>query len=124
MRKILVGLLLISFVYMAFLGFLNMNSGEFLGCLTGSRTDCPGIARVLDFLNFHVGVYKVFSTAVFALVISLLLVAVCFFTLNRFWPKVIVQYLADKPRDEELKFNYFEKVIRWLALLILSPNLN
>jgi len=128
MKSLLTILLIISFVGVAVFGFVSMIFGDTHngGCIASNRLGafCP-LNSVFDFVVFHIGAFKYFSTAIFVFSLTLLLVALSFIIFS------VLPRPLNNDEDEDFvfgvqrgKFPVFLKnkeIIRWLSLHIKSP---
>ncbi len=128
MKFAFITFLIISFVGVAVFGFVSMIFGDTHngGCIASNRLGafCP-LNSVFDFVVFHIGAFKYFSTAIFVFSLTLLLVALSFIIFS------VLPRPLNNDEDEDFvfgvqrgKFPVFLKnkeIIRWLSLHIKSP---
>ena len=128
MKFAFITFLIISFVGVAVFGFVSMIFGDTHngGCIASNRLGafCQ-LNSVFDFVVFHIGAFKYFSTAIFVFSLTLLLVALSFIIFS------VLPRPLNNDEDEDFvfgvqrgKFPVFLKnkeIIRWLSLHIKSP---
>lgn len=127
-------LLIISVFGVAVLGFYAMNMGEHshhAGCIASvvNGIDCPVPSNTPEFLSFHLGAFKSFSTAVLITGLSVLFaLTLTYFAVLGF--STLFYDFLDSKIQLTLRFKRFldslfyfslRKKIRWLILHENSP---
>ncbi|MDO8676695.1 MAG: hypothetical protein Q7K16_03555 [Candidatus Azambacteria bacterium] len=127
MKSAFIILLIVGFLGVAVFGFLSMIYSEMHdgGCIASNSLSalCP-LNDVFIFVVYHLGAFKYFSTAVFAVTLLSLLFGAIFSILPR---------PLDKDEEDDYvfsiqigkfpKFIKSKEVARWLSLHINSPAL-
>ena len=130
MKSAFITLLIISFIGVAVFGFVSMIFGDMHngGCIASNQLGafCP-LNSVFDFVVFHIGAFKYFSTAIFVFSLTLLLVALSFIIFS------VLPRPLNNDEDEDFVFGVQrgkfpmllknKEIIRWLLLRIKSPAL-
>ena len=128
MKSAFITLLIISFIGVAVFGFVSMIFGDTHngGCIASSRLGafCP-LNSAFNFVVFHIGAFKYFSTAIFNFSLTLLLVALSF-TIFSVLPRPLnndedEDFIFGVQRDKFPVLSKSKKITRWLSLHINSP---
>ncbi|MDO8743306.1 MAG: hypothetical protein Q7J30_02000 [Candidatus Azambacteria bacterium] len=126
MKSAFITLLIISFIGVAVFGFVSMIFGDTHngGCIVSNRLGafCP-LNSAFNFVVFHIDAFKYFSTAIFSVVLLIILSGMVFSVLPR---------PLNNDEDDDLifslqsgKFPILQKnkeITRWLSLHINSPD--
>mgnify|MGYP001604232758 CR=1 FL=1 len=133
MKSWLTILLTIGFIGITIFGAFTMGHASEIGhsgsiAATAQSTDCPKKEDIFGFLNFHLNVFRTFSTAIFleSIIISLLLLIALLIIFNL---KVrINSYILPNLERNQTRYQFLEsflpqkrKLARWLAIHENSP---
>lgn len=126
MKSVFISILIISFLGVAVLGFLSMifdheHNG---GCIASNRLGvlCP-LNSTFNFVVYHLGAFKYFSTAVFDSVLLVVIFGMIFSLLPRPLDKDEEdEFVFPTQIGKSLEFTKSKEVIRWLSLHINSPD--
>lgn len=132
MKYLLIMALVISFPGIAFLGFADMHHHNEMQnhtavCLFAASegVNCPGQSNLLEFLNFHLGALKDYSTSAAASGVLLLIISLLTLLASALI-KSIPPNLTPASRQSGKTGAFFIperfKFISWLSLLENSPS--
>lgn len=129
MKSAFITLLIISFIGVAVFGFVSMIFGDAHGydCIASNRLGafCP-LNNAFDFVIFHIGAFKYFSTAIFVFSLTLLIAALSLVAFS-----VLPRPLSNDEENDDSVFSTpgakfivlpkIRRITRWLSLHINSP---
>ena len=132
LKTVVSSLIIFAFISVAVFGILTVSHGISHGlCLLtanfGSKPPCPE-KDPLGFVNFHINIFKSFSSATFANSLAIILSILLAWTISLFLARVVFAYeklfvrlheLTEDPPEKSAK----RKFISWLSLRENSPNL-
>ncbi|MDP3996707.1 MAG: hypothetical protein Q8P86_03385 [bacterium] len=132
MKRFFVTILILFFAGVSVFGVYNVGERGWqnVGCINAllKGEKCPQ-GNVSEFLNFHFGASKIFSTAVFtAGVLVLAIFLLLAFAVDRFLKntsgKLLAVFIFVRKRFQEpfIKSEYRDKFTYWLSLLENSPS--
>ncbi|MDD2807523.1 MAG: hypothetical protein PHW95_03335 [Patescibacteria group bacterium] len=128
MRRNIATVILISFILIAVFGFLGMFGESDLGyhgCLadTAQGATCPVNAGALGMINFHLGTFLSFSSAILAYVLILLLVVLFLGTVDFSFDKFSGAKVRSAQQQRSGNFYASRRSqLGWLALHSNSPS--